>query len=177
MSEGRIATNGSISASEGINKNIFREAVLFQMTWPGAPTVYYGDEAGLTGWTDPDNRRTYPWGKEDKDLIEFHKAVIKLRKDNSVLKNGSVMFLNEGTGLISYGRFDSHNIMIAAFNNNEYDMTVSIPVWRCGAENGKKFNVIFNSNGDESENMYLTDNGKIDVFIKSRNGVLLSYGY
>lgn len=53
MSEGRIATNGSISASEGINKNIFREAVLFQMTWPGAPTVYYGDEAGLTGWTDP----------------------------------------------------------------------------------------------------------------------------
>lgn len=77
------------------------------------------------------------------------------------------MFLNEGTGLISYGRFDGHNIMIAAFNNNEYDMTVSIPVWRCGAENGKKFNVVFNSNGDESENMYLTDNGKIDVFIKS----------
>lgn len=176
MSEGRIATNGSISASEGINKNIFREAVLFQMTWPGAPTVYYGDEAGLIGWTDPDNRRTYPWGKEDKDLIEFHKAVIKLRKDNSVLKNGSVMFLNEGTGLISYGRFDGHNIMIAAFNNNEYDMTVSIPVWRCGAENGKKFKVVFNSNGDESENMYITDNGKTEVFIKSRNGVLLSYG-
>ena len=86
------------------------------------------------------------------------------------------MFLNEGIGLISYGRFDDNDIMIVAFNNNEYDMMVSIPVWRCGAENGKKFKVIFNSNGDESENMYLTDNGRTEIFIKSRNGVLLKYG-
>ena len=34
-----------------------------QMTWPGAPTIYYGDEAGVCGWTDPDSRRTYPWGR------------------------------------------------------------------------------------------------------------------
>ncbi len=44
-----------------------------QMTWPGAPTIYYGDEAGVCGWTDPDNRRTYPWGNEDLELIEFHR--------------------------------------------------------------------------------------------------------
>ena len=36
------------------------EAIAIQMTWPGAPTLYYGDEAGVCGFTDPDNRRTYP---------------------------------------------------------------------------------------------------------------------
>ena len=48
---------------------VMREAVVMQMTWPGAPTVYYGDEAGVCGFTDPDNRRTYPWGHEDQELI------------------------------------------------------------------------------------------------------------
>ncbi len=41
------------------------------MTWPGAPTLYYGDEAGVCGFTDPDNRRTYPWGREDREAFEF----------------------------------------------------------------------------------------------------------
>lgn len=54
-----------------------REAVVMQMTWPGAPTVYYGDEAGVCGFTDPDNRRTYPWGHEDQELIAFHREMIR----------------------------------------------------------------------------------------------------
>ncbi len=62
---GRVAHLGSEAAGQDINKAVFREAVVMQMTWPGAPTIYYGDEAGLCGFTDPDNRRTYPWGRED----------------------------------------------------------------------------------------------------------------
>ena len=58
-----------------------------QMTLPGAPTVYYGDEAGLTGWTDPDNRRTYPWGRENVDLIEFYKKAIKFHKKYDLYDN------------------------------------------------------------------------------------------
>ena len=64
-----------------------REAVLIQMTWPGAPTIYYGDEAGLCGFTDPDNRRTYPWGREDQELIAYHKAAIKVHKENQGVQN------------------------------------------------------------------------------------------
>mgnify|MGYP002224581700 FL=1 len=60
---GRAATLGTAAAEEGIKPAVFREAVVVQMTWPGAPTIYYGDEAGLCGFTDPDNRRTYPWGE------------------------------------------------------------------------------------------------------------------
>ena len=71
---GRVDKLGSEVANQNVNKFVFMEAVIIQMTWPGAPTVYYGDEAGVCGFTDPDNRRTYPWGHEDKELIDFHKA-------------------------------------------------------------------------------------------------------
>ena len=58
---GRAEQLGTDAAGRGINKAVMKEAVVFQMTWPGAPTLYYGDEAGQVGFTDPDNRRTYPW--------------------------------------------------------------------------------------------------------------------
>lgn len=68
-----------------MNKAILREAVLIQMTWPGAPTIYYGDETGVCGWTDPDSRRTYPWGREDFELIEFHRYIIRIHKISPAL--------------------------------------------------------------------------------------------
>ena len=89
-----------------MEKAVLREAVLLQMTWNGAPTVYYGDEAGVTGWTDPDNRRTYPWGREDMELIAFHKAAISLRKEYPVLRHGSLKQLYGAYGVLAYGRFD-----------------------------------------------------------------------
>ncbi len=49
---GRTGTHGPEKANEGINKGIMKEAVVIQMTWPGAPTIYYGDEVGVCGWTD-----------------------------------------------------------------------------------------------------------------------------
>ena len=57
---GRVGQLGSRAAEEGVSLAVMREAIIMQMTWPGAPTLYYGDEAGLCGFTDPDNRRTYP---------------------------------------------------------------------------------------------------------------------
>lgn len=176
MTEGRVATNGSIDAGEGINKEVFKEAVLFQMTWPGAPTVYYGDEAGVVGWTDPDNRRTYPWGNEDKELIDFHRDTIAIRKNYNVLKNGSVMFLNEGTGIISYGRFSKNCIMIAAFNNNDFETEIVIPVWRCGAVNGCSFSKIFSTKDIHENENYTAENGNIKITVKDKCGVLLYYG-
>ena len=56
---GRVGTAGTAAASQDIDEAIFKQGVVMQMTLPGAPTLYYGDEAGVCGWTDPDNRRTY----------------------------------------------------------------------------------------------------------------------
>ena len=129
---GRIHTLGSAAASEGVKKGIMREAVVFQMTWVGAPTVYYGDEAGVCGFTDPDNRRTYPWGKEDLEMIEFHKEMIGIHRAYPVLTTGSTRFLAMDHQFISYGRFDEQEQIIVLINNAEEQRNMVIPVWKAG---------------------------------------------
>jgi len=70
-------------------------ALLF--TIPGVPYIYYGDETGMTGMTDPFNRGTYPWGNENKNLIDFFRLIGNFRKSNGILINGSTAYhaLNE----------------------------------------------------------------------------------
>ena len=115
-----------------VNKGVFKEAVVVQMTWPGAPTIYYGDEAGVCGWTDPDNRRTYPWGHEDKELIAFHKAMIKVHKESPALMHGSYKSLLAQYNLIAYGRFTDDDAVIVIVNNSEEERRVKIQAWETG---------------------------------------------
>ena len=129
---GRTASVGPQAADEGIDKALFRLGVMIQMTWPGAPTIYYGDEAGLCGWTDPDNRRTYPWGREDNELIEFHRQLIRIHKDYQVFKTGSIMFLKGQYKLIGYGRFDENDKIVVMINSSDEVREADIPVWRMG---------------------------------------------
>jgi glycosidase len=69
-------------------------ATFVQMTYPGSPTIYYGDEVGVTGANDPYDRATYPWpdlgGKPDNALLADFKALVTLRRDNPVLRRGSL---------------------------------------------------------------------------------------
>ena len=129
---GRISSRGADAANEGVNKNLFRMAVLMQMTWPGAPTIYYGDEAGLCGWTDPDSRRAYPWGHEDEQLIQYHKELIRIHKEHQVLRTGSILFLFGEYQCISYGRFDDNEHIVVAINISQDTRHMEIPVWRLG---------------------------------------------
>ena len=179
MTCARVNTKGSESAYDNINIDIMKEAVLMQFTWVGSPTVYYGDEAGVVGWTDPDNRRTYPWGHENKDLINFHKEVISLRKKYKQFSKGSTMFLNEDTGIISYGRFDEKCKVIVIFNNNEDEREIEIPLWRTGSEEGNVFKKIFTAKecGNVEEKYYKVNNGKILLNIEGRNGVVIADEY
>ena len=129
---GRCDTLMSSSADTGIRKHVMRQAVMIQMTWPGAPTVYYGDEAGVCGWTDPDNRRTYPWGHEDPDLLYFHRELIRLHRSYDALKTGSLKFLLGQGGVISYGRFNEDERFVVVINNNDHEVNVDLPVWEIG---------------------------------------------
>ncbi len=126
---GRIHTLGADAASQNVNKGVFREAVVIQMTWVGAPTIYYGDEAGVCGFTDPDNRRTYPWGKEDQELLSFHKEAIHIRKKNPVLTHGSTRFLAAEYQFLSYGRFSEEDQIVVVINNGKEEKEINIPVW------------------------------------------------
>lgn len=129
---GRIGTVGPEAAEQDIHYGIFREGVLMQMTWPGAPTIYYGDETGVCGWTDPDNRRTYPWGQEDLELIEFHRYMVGLHKRNLALRRGSLKQLMADRQLIAYGRFYRGNRCVVIINNSATERTVQVPVWEVG---------------------------------------------
>lgn len=127
---GRVGELGSDAASDGVSKGIFREAIVIQMTWVGAPTIYYGDEAGVCGFTDPDNRRTYPWGEEDQSLISFYKEAICIHKENPVLTHGSTRFLTLDYQFLSYGRFNEEEQIVVVVNNGKEEKEINIPVWK-----------------------------------------------
>ena len=126
---GRVEHLGPEAANEYVNKAVMREAVVMQMTWVGAPTVYYGDEAGVCGFTDPDNRRTYPWGHEDQELIAFHKEAIRIHKEHLALRTGSLKILGGEENVLSYARFKGNDRIIIVINNRSERAEVKVPVW------------------------------------------------
>ncbi len=129
---GRVSFMTCESASDNIRMSAMMSAVIFQMTWIGAPTIYYGDEAGVCGWTDPDNRRTYPWGHENKQLLFCHKEMIRIHKDYDVLRSGSLIQLHSEYQLISYGRFDQEDCFAIAVYVGDYEREFLFPVWKIG---------------------------------------------
>lgn len=127
---GRVETLGSKAAEEYVNPAVMREAVAIQMTWVGAPTIYYGDEAGVCGFTDPDNRRTYPWGEEDQELLGFHKEMIRIHKEHPALRTGSLNILAWKENIFSFARFNQEEQIVVIINNRSELAEVTVPVWR-----------------------------------------------
>lgn len=91
------------SAAEIAKKRV-KILMAWQMTMPGAPCIYYGDEAGQTGGKDPDNRRTYPWGHEDQELLAYTKKLTKLRSMYDVLRTGRFISLYADRDVFAYAR-------------------------------------------------------------------------
>ncbi|MBQ9549526.1 MAG: alpha amylase N-terminal ig-like domain-containing protein [Lachnospiraceae bacterium] len=178
---GRVDRLGSQAAEEGVNKAVMREAVLFQMTWPGAPTIYYGDEAGLCGFTDPDNRRTYPWGNEDFELIDFHRACIRIHKENKELMTGSMIpLLNDGDeeGILSFARFNRDGASVIILNNNDRDVEWNGEVWTAGipSECTIKRLLITADNGFTTETLdQQVRSGRLRISVPKTGGVILKY--
>ena len=85
-------------------KELLRTAAFLQFTLPGAPCIYYGDEAGMTGYRDPFNRGFYPWGEEDTNLQAFYRALARLKRENPALKTGRVEFITASNGRVQFLR-------------------------------------------------------------------------
>jgi len=79
-------------------------AALIQFASPGVPCVYYGDEVGLEGHSDPQNRRTYPWGEENTELLEWYRQLGQLRQNEPVLRTGRWIPLTAGEDVFAFGR-------------------------------------------------------------------------
>ena len=175
---GRVATHGSEAANKDVRPAVMREAVLVQMTWPGAPTVYYGDEAGLCGFTDPDNRRTYPWGKEDKEMIDFHKAVIRMHKENEEFRTGSLKWMLSDYNMIGYARFNRDRHSAVIINNNSYEVTKEISVWELGIPRESMMTRIMFTDREGFHTKavsYPVHAGKVTVTLPAESGIVLQY--
>lgn len=173
---GRTASLGPEAANENVNKGVLREAVVMQMTWPGAPTIYYGDEAGVCGWTDPDSRRTYPWGHEDMGLIRFHQDIIKLHKASSALKTGSVKIIYGTHKVLVYGRFNEREKYVICINNNYEDVMVTLPVWQLGLASGAVLAQLMETS-EEGYRMdpvsYEVKNNMLELTLPKISGIIL----
>ena len=175
---GRVNNLGPEAANEGISYPVMREAVVFQMTWVGAPTIYYGDEAGVCGFTDPDNRRTYPWGHENKELIDFHKKMIAIRKNCPEFKTGSFKFMGEDYGYIAYGRFNKDAQSLVVINNSDEEITKEITVWTLGIAKDETMNRIMMTGEygfDDTPKAYPLDTGRINITLPKHSAMVFRH--
>ena len=133
---GRLESAGSAAAGEGIRMGVYRQAIVMQFTWPGAPTLYYGDETGLPGWTDPDDRRTFPWNRRDWELEEFCRYMIRLHRESPALRKGSLLPLPAEAGVLAYGRFLAEEKALVVIHHADEERQVSLDLTPLGVESG-----------------------------------------
>ena len=93
--------------------------------FPGSPTVYYADEAGMEGFEDPFNRRTYPWGHEDGELLEHFKALGKARKTQKALRKGDIEYIAAEGGLLAFTRSLDGETVLCAVNASDETKTLA----------------------------------------------------
>lgn len=136
--------DGADPAAAALARRRLRLALFFQMTFPGAPAVYYGDEVGVNGGADPLNRATYPWadlgGKPDAALLADVRALIAMRAAYPVLRHGSIdapLLLDDHVVVLA--RRDGGTWAICATNNAAAAITVTVDL-PAGAPSGPYVN-------------------------------------
>ena len=134
---------------------------LLLYAFPGSPTVYYGDEAGMEGYEDPLNRRTFPWGQEDEGLLRWYRRLGQLRGGRPSLQRGDICYLYaDGSGLALRRQWDGE-VTTAAMNSGKEPLTMTLswphPI-ATDAMTGQQF---------------LADHGAVRLTLPPVSGVLL----
>ena len=129
--------------------------------FPGSPTLFYGDEAGMQGFEDPLNRGTYPWGREDTGLLDFFRALGRLRKERRSLQSGSLTYIYaQGGGLVITREHEGETTMVA-LNAGDEALTLTLPWPRGTAEDGL------------TGQRFLAVNGQLRLSLPPLDGVVL----
>jgi neopullulanase len=113
------------------DREALKLATLFQMTFPGAPCVYYGDEIGMQGGQDPDCRRAFPWDESrwDQDLLAFFRRAIALRHSHPALRRGRYIRLHaeDQRGIYAFARQGEQETLVVVLNNASESCDLDIP--------------------------------------------------
>jgi len=147
------------------------EAAIFQMTYEGMPTIYYGDEYGMQGGADPDNRRTFDWSQAttSNSLVALYQKLIGIRKTYSALTDGSFLTLltDNTNNVYAYGRMDQNNALAVVLNNNSSSETITLPVYELSITNGSSLTDLL------SGSSYQVANGQITLTLAGHSGAVL----
>ncbi len=105
-------------------------ATLFQMTYPGAPCIYYGDEIGMLGGHDPECRGAFSWDQAtwNQDLLAFFRKVIHLRRDRRVFRRGRYQVIDARGDCFSFARVDDHESAVIILNVGESATTLDLEI-------------------------------------------------
>lgn len=125
------------SEYEKAKKKLYLASVL-QFTLPGIPSIFYGDEAGLQGFDDPINRRPYPWGSEDKEILAHYKKLGRIRRENRAVFSGGFNMRDEN-GLVAYERTSGDDEILIAVNAGADDKTLFINKEYISLYNNKEY--------------------------------------
>ena len=139
-------------------------ATLIQMTFPGVPSVFYGDEAGLTGLKDPENRKCYPWGNENIDILSFYHKLMKLRKLD-IFKKGDIKFYNLHSDVLSYERKFNGKSSLILLNRTKQNIGLKL-------QNNK--DIILKEYF--TNNIYEFKNSALDIEIEAMSFLILMQG-
>jgi neopullulanase len=113
----------------GDDPSALRLCALFQMTMPGAPCIYYGDEVGMSAGDDPDCREAFPWPTPDTwntDLLDFYRQATALRHRHPVLRTGSFDILHAKGNILAFHRQLPGSEAVVAFNAAAKAATVKL---------------------------------------------------
>lgn len=114
-----------LTVCQGDQKKL-KLAVALQLTFPGMPFIYYGDEIGMTGETDPDCRKPMAWDTPDHELLKFYTAMIRLRQRNQALKYGDFMHVDTGCEVYGFIRMLEEQAVIVFMNNYREEQRLSV---------------------------------------------------
>ena len=109
----------------GKRRLMLADLILF--FFPGSPTVYYGDEAGMEGFEDPFNRRAFPWGSEDRELTDFVASLGSLRRSRPALRRGTLSYPAADGPLLALRRETEGERLLLCVNRAEYQVTFDLP--------------------------------------------------
>lgn len=111
---------------------LLKIAAAIQYMLPGVPSLYYGDEAGMQGYKDPFNRRYYPWGKENMELLEFYRHLGSIRRKLTCLKDGGYYTVSEMLSCLAFVRYNDEEKIMLISNRNEHEIDYYLPPdWHC----------------------------------------------
>lgn len=116
----------------GNDADLARLGATFLLTWPGSPSIYYGDELGMEGGADPDNRRCMEWERAtpNNPMFEHYRRLIALRNGSGALRTGEpfVLATNDTNATLAYARVEGKEVAIVAANRGDRVAQVSIPL-------------------------------------------------